>query len=437
MKNSYDAIIIGCGIIGNCIAFELAKKGWQTLSVDKLGGSGFGSTAASCAIVRAHYSTYEGVAIAYAGFDIWKNWTEYCEIEDPSGMAVYRDKGSLLLKTQGHDWKKVRRHFDAVGVAYEEWDLDQIRERMPIFDLHTYWPVTRPEGDPRFFEPRDKMLEGGIFCPEAGYMSDPKLSTQNVQVAAENKGADFKFNVQVAAVRQANHRTVGIALSDGTKVDSPVVVNVAGPHSFVINRMAGVEATNKIKTRALRHEVAYVPSPPGFDYEQNGFQVGDGDNGIYMRPELGNSILVGSEDPACDPKVWVEDPDRFNRQVTDLQWNAQVYRCARRIPNLPIPNQKRGLVDLYDVSDDWIPIYDKSDLDGYYMAIGTSGNQYKNGPVAGMMMAELIDNVENHNLDHDATPLQFKLPKIGQRIDVGFYSRNRDINPDSSFTVNG
>ena len=28
-----------------------------------------------------------------------------------------------------------------------------------------------------------------------------------------------------------------------------------------------------------------------------------------------------------------------------------------------------------DVSDDWIPIYDQSSLPGYYMAIGTSGNQ--------------------------------------------------------------
>ena len=30
---------------------------------------------------------------------------------------------------------------------------------------------------------------------------------------------------------------------------------------------------------------------------------------------------------------------------------------------------------MYDVSDDWIPIYDRTDLDGFYVAIGTSGNQ--------------------------------------------------------------
>ncbi|GAB5469420.1 MAG: hypothetical protein Kilf2KO_24500 [Rhodospirillales bacterium] len=38
------------------------------------------------------------------------------------------------------------------------------------------------------------------------------------------------------------------------------------------------------------------------------------------------------------------------------------------------------MVDLYDASTDWISIYDKSALPGFYMACGTSGNQYKNAP---------------------------------------------------------
>jgi sarcosine oxidase subunit beta len=94
-------------------------------------------------------------------------------------------------------------------------------------------------------------------------------------------------------------------------------------------------------------------------------------------------------------------------------------------------------VELYDVSDDWIPIYDRSGLDGYYMAIGTSGNQYKNGPVVGMMMTQLIDQIENHNIDHDRRPMQFTLPGLGIAIDTGFYSRNREVNLESSHTVNG
>ena len=46
---------------------------------------------------------------------------------------------------------------------------------------------------------------------------------------------------------------------------------------------------------------------------------------------------------------------------------------------------------MYDVSDDWIPIYDKSSLPGYYMAIGTSGNQFKCTGPAGYLMASIIE----------------------------------------------
>ncbi len=96
----------------------------------------------------------------------------------------------------------------------------------------------------------------------------------------------------------------------------------------------------------------------------------------------------------------------------------------------------KGCVDLYDVSDDWIPIYDRSSVGGYYMAIGTSGNQFKNAPVAGAMMAALIDYCEGGG-DHDRNPLQFPLHYVDASIDVGFYSRLRQINPDSSFSVIG
>ena len=84
---------------------------------------------------------------------------------------------------------------------------------------------------------------------------------------------------------------------------------------------------------------------------------------------------------------WVDDPDDYNTNFTH-QWETQVMREAQRLKGLGIPGQTGGLVDLYDVADDWIPIYDKSDLPGFYMAVGTSGNQFKNAPVAGRLMAE-------------------------------------------------
>jgi sarcosine oxidase subunit beta len=267
-------------------------------------------------------------------------------------------------------------------------------------------------------------------------VNDPQLATHNLQRATEAKGGEYLFNREIVAIRRNNGLALGVTLENGEEIDAPIVVNVAGPHSFLINRMAGVEGSMNIGTRALRHEVHIVPAPADVDYENGGFHTSDGDQGVYFRPESGNNILVGSEDPDCDPRVWVDDPDNYDRSVSKEQWEAQVYRVARRFRGVLIPNQPRGIVDLYDVSDDWIPIYDRSDLDGFYMAVGTSGNQFKNAPVVGHLMAELIDACEKGQ-DHDTDPVRVELTYGGVILDAGFYSRNRELNPNSSFSVNG
>jgi sarcosine oxidase subunit beta len=93
---------------------------------------------------------------------------------------------------------------------------------------------------------------------------------------------------------------------------------------------------------------------------------------------------------------------------------------------------------MYDASDDWIPIYDKSSLDGYYMAIGTSGNQFKNAGVAGRLMAELIDGCETKALDHDRDPLQLPLDYTGHTMNTAIFSRLRQsADSESSGSVVG
>ena len=437
MNRTADAIIVGAGVIGSAIAFELAKRGYKTLNIDKLPTSGYGSTSNSCAIVRAHYSTWDGVAMAYEGFFYWDDWDNYIGVKDERGMIKYMKTGSIMFKLQGEDHsRKSLKFFKEIGVEHEIWDLEKMKEMIPIYSHDQYDGTTRPDEDDHFWDKTGKKIEGAVYTPGSGYVSDPQLTSHNLQVAAEANGGEFLFNSEITEIKQQNGRVAGVTLKTGEQIDSPIVVNVAGPHSFVINRMADVEKEMNIKTKALRHEVHHVPSPEGYDFEKDGFHTSDGDNSIYFRPETGNTILIGSEDPLCDPKEWIADPDNYNQQVTESQWKAQVYRCARRIPQLKIPSRTSGVVDLYDVSDDWLPIYDKSALKGFYMAIGSSGNQFKNAPVAGHCMAELIDACEKGQ-EHDSDPVKVKTVYTGLELNMGFYSRNREINPNSSFSVNG
>jgi sarcosine oxidase subunit beta len=429
------AIVIGAGIIGCAIAFELSKKDYQVLVIDKNEEVGFGSTANSCAIVRTCYSTYDGVAMAYEGLHYWRDWANYLQVEDERGLSKFVECGMCqLIAPDGH-WERVKPHYNAIGIKYEEWNVAEASRKMPMWTTGAHYPPTLPNDD-AFWQDAPAELPGVAHVPGEGYINDPVLATHNLRRAAENVGAKFVLGRAVTAVRRDEEKVLGVTLDNGRQIDAPVVVNVAGPHSFVINRMAGVEAGMNITTRALRHEVHFVPAPDGIDYQSVGTVTSDNDSGIYFRPETGNLILVGSGDPPCDPLEWVDDPDNFNRSVTEERWQAQTYRLARRFKNMRLPNQMMGVVDLYDVTDDWIPVYDKTDLSGYYLAIGTSGNQFKNAGPVGQLMAELIDRCQRGH-DHDAEPVKITGRYTGLELNAGFYSRNRPVNKSSSFSVLG
>jgi sarcosine oxidase subunit beta len=435
MAERADVIVIGAGVIGAATAFELSKLGYKTVSVDRNAEAGHGSTSSSCAIIRVHYSTLEGTAFAYEGYFYWRDWTDYLETTDERGLARFRETGCLVMRTEANNFMgKHIANCDVLKIPYEEWSADEIRKRLPKYDLRCFSPAKRLD-DPAFGEPTGGAITGGVFFPTAGYVTDPALSSHNLQRSAEARGARFRFRSTVTEILTAGGRVAGVRLASGEELRAPVVINVAGPASSRINAMAGVLDDMTITTRALRQEVVHVAAPEGVDFEGKGFVISDSDIACYCRPEHGNNILVGSEDPPCDAHVWVEDDTAYDRDFTD-QWQTQALRFAQRMPSLGVPSRMRGVVDLYDVSDDWIPIYDRSSLPGFYMACGSSGNQYKNAPIAGKLMAALVEYCEN-GADHDSEPLQFRLPHLERTVDAGFYSRKRPINNESSFSVLG
>lgn len=435
MKKQFDAIIIGSGIIGACTALELSRKGFRTLNIDKEAAAGYGSTANSSAVIRTHYSTLQGTALAWESYHQWKQWGDLVGSVDDSGLARYVETGVLAIKRDKKEQQKIEALHKQLGIPFEIWGTERIRQQFPHFDLRSFWPPKRPDDD-RFGVPAEDEIEGGIYFPSGGYVNDPILAVHNAQRAAEHEGAEFLFRKQVSEIHRSHGRVSGVTTADGIGLEAPVVINAAGPHSDIVNRMAGVTDDMSIRTRPIRHEVHYTPAPEQLDNGGARMIVTDDDVGVYSRPETGDKILIGSLDPACDETDWVDEPDACDHEVTRPQWEAQVYRLAQRIPDLPIPTHPLGVADLYDASDDWIPVYDKSCLSGFYLAVGTSGSQFKNAPVVGRLMTELIIACEEGR-NHDCDPVQVQGRFTDVTIDMAFYSRLRTINRESSFSVLG
>lgn len=433
-NKNFDVIIIGAGVIGASVALGLSRNGYKTLNLDALPAAGYGSTSNSSAIVRPFYSAIESCALAHEARHRWLNWPEYLQSPDESGYAKYIECGMLMLLADG-DLRTFQASLDAmkeVGVAIENYSVNALHQKFSAFELASFRPPKSPD-DPQFGIANSAPLAGGIFIPEAGYVSDPQLAAHNLQRAAEALGAQFKFNSEIVSINHsADERVNGVTTRTGQTISASIVVNVAGPHSSKVSAMAGITNDMRVPTRPMRHEVAHVPCPASFLTDHYSCVVGDGDAGVYMRPETGGNILIGSLDPPCDVRDYA-DADQYSTELSE-QWTRQVWRAAQRIPALCIPNTAKGVVGLYDTTPDWTPIYDKSSLPGFYMAIGTSGNQFKNSPIIGDLMARLITACEDGQA-HDIDPVMFHLPVLDRTIDLGFFSRHRAPHTKTSGTV--
>jgi sarcosine oxidase, subunit beta len=424
---SADAVVVGAGVIGSAIAFELARTGRSVVVVDRLGGPGHGSTSASSAIVRFNYSTWAGVALAWEAKHCWERWREHLDAPADETLAQFRRTGLAMLDVDVAPKAPTLALFDRAGIPYEVWSPVDLAERIPGIDPGRYWPP-KPLADDGFWDPPSGSL-GAFFTPDAGYVDDPRLAAVNLMAAAIRHGAQLLAHRDVTAVRRRGNRVTGVELDGVDPVDAPVVVNAAGPWSGAFNTLAGVGDDFTVSVRPLRQEVHQVPTRARPDIEP---VVADLDLGVYTRPAPGGVLLVGGTEPGCDPLQWLGNPDDAQPEPTSEVFAAQVTRAARRRPDLLVPNRPRGIVGVYDVSDDWTPIYDRTALDGFYVAIGTSGNQFKNAPVVGRLMAQLIESSES-----DRDRVEYVGEHTGLRIDLSAFSRRRPINAASTHTVLG
>ncbi|MFJ7962428.1 NAD(P)/FAD-dependent oxidoreductase [Streptomyces sp. NPDC096324] len=428
-----DAVVVGAGVIGAAVALELARTDRRVVVVDKSGGVGHGSTSASSAIIRFNYSTWDGVATAWESRHCWARWAEHLGTVRGPGLAAFRRTGAVLLDAPGSGTSEVVALFERAGVPYERWDAATLRSRIPGIDVGRYGPPRSLLDDAFFSGPEGEL--GALFTPDAGFVDDPQLAAQNLADAAACIGVRFLFRRAVVGVLRGEDRVAGVRLADGTAITAPVVVNAAGPWSGGFNRTAGVGAEFTVGVRPLRQEVHQVAAPvrqgdgsisgPRGTGTTSGPIVADVDLGTYLRPS-GGHLLIGSTLPACDPREWLDDPDECSPHPTPARFETQVTRAARRFPLLGVPNRPTGIAGVYDAADDWSPIYDRTDLVGFYVAMGTSGNQFKNAPLAGRFLATLVDRVEAGH-DHDHDPLRYTGEHTGVVVDLGAFSRRRPL----------
>ena len=121
----------------------------------------------------------------------------------------------------------------------------------------------------------------------------------------------------------------------------------------------------------------------------------------------------------------------FDEFVTLEVWERQTTRVARRLPTSGCRPARPDWLRCTTCPTTGCRSTTAPISTGYYVAIGTSGNQFKNAPMVGLVMTEIIEACEAGH-DHDASPVAVRGPVTGNVIDLGHFSRRRTAHRTSN-----
>lgn len=359
MNNNHDVIIVGGGINGTSIAYHLAKQGASVILVEKAFIAG-GPTGLSSAIVRQHYSNPVTARMALNSIEVWQNFSEL--VGGDSGFT----KTGFLIGVRPEDVDGLKANIgmqQSAGIDTRFVTPEEMREIEPQLD---------PRG-----------LGGGAYEPDSGYC-DAAAAANGFAKAAQDYGARIQTGANATGFQVRNGKIVSVETDHGPLSGGSVIL-AAGPWTAQLLGKIGVE----VPIIAARVKVALYRRPEDFPRHR---VWADFISQVYVRPETGNLMLVGSISPKeADDEV--KDPDKFNDRV-DMDTLADfAERAAMRYPAMERSYAASSYVSLYDITPDWHPIMDAvPGFEGLYVCAGGSGHGFKLAPAVGEMMANLVLN---------------------------------------------
>lgn len=379
-SRSADIVIIGGGIIGMSVAFQIARRSKMSVVVLEKGSSlGEGSTGGSSAITRQRYTRTESVRIARDGNVVWRNWSEYTGLKDPVGR--FHDIGVLWMMGENAGEvasdrdRLVVEGIDAVMVDAAELSrlYPGLSACMVPFDLTGEVEHECADGDAFLIE-RDT----GFF--------DATGALVDVTTASVAGGVEVSMRSEVVDVKVEGGRARGVVLADGSIIDAGLVINAAGPWCNRINAMAGLEMPWSLNP--TRVQVIYRALPP--EVPRPIPVVGDAAGGIYFRPEAGGGqIILGSI--LEEDEVETADPDSYNISADRAFIDLKIHALHHRIPSLPHIGVPGGMASLYTVNrQDVLPVVGPTSIEGFAVVNGFSGHGFKESQMIGSMMAQWI-----------------------------------------------
>jgi sarcosine oxidase subunit beta len=357
---SFDAIVIGAGVVGTSVAYHLARLGAGKVLLLDRSQIGSGTSTQSSGILRTHYSVIENVALAKLSWTVFNDFAGYLSDEEASAGLV--KCGYLICAPEGSKLEPLRSALagqTSMGVEVRLIDQAAARELLPIAQFD------------------DAALIG--FEPEAGF-ADAYLVATGFARSARRQGVKIMEGVNVERLLMDSARVVGVETNQGT-FHSDTVISTQNIWASEIEKWTGVPTPVK----AERHIVLALAGPEAYSFKMPVFKDLGSPGMLYCRSYGGNQMLV-SEGTVGEILAL---PDNEQGDIS-MDYVVEVGgQVAQRFPSFCEAGLASSWSGVYDVTPDWNPVLGRlPDVPGLVVGYGFSGHGFKLSPGVGLVLAQ-------------------------------------------------
>lgn len=357
-----DVVVIGGGVMGASSAYHLATAGIKNVVLlekhEFLGAEATGKCAGG---IRYQFSTEINVRLSQISLPMLQRF------EEEIGQSIdLRWPGYLFILDNEHDVAVFRQNVamqNSLGVPSCILSPAEIAERVPLLNL---------EG-----------VRAGAWHGGDG-LADPNGVVQGYAAAARRLGVQIFSGTEVTGVSVDGGRVTGVRTPKGD-ISTAAVVNAAGPWAGQVAALAGVDLPVVPVRRQIVVTSPLKGVPDDFPF------VLDFSRSLYFHRE-GKGILTGQSNANEKPG--------FDQSI-DRAWTEQHLENAMwRFPLLAKAGLLREWAGLYEVTPDAHPVIDTvAEPQGFTVVAGFSGHGFMHGPVAGLLVSELVLHGAAHTLD--------------------------------------
>lgn len=350
-----NCLIIGAGISGASIAYNLAKKGMKDIHVIDKSYFTSGATGRCGAGVRQQWATEMNCLLAKKSIEFFEHAKE---ILDYPGNLEFKQEGYLILATSKDEHDQFTKNValqNRLGIPSKQLTKEEALKIVPHLNPDSFYSAT--------------------FCQTDGHLNPFKM-TEAYMLAAKRLGVTFSFYEEAKEIIVEN-KTIKQVITNKNVYDTNIVINAAGGYSYEIGQMAGVD----IPVYAENHEILATEPVE----RMQGPMVMSFSKNIYCQQVPHGAFLMGRSNPHVEKNHDVESTWSFLDHMSKT-----LVEIMPKVAELRVVRQWGGS---YNMSPDRQPILGGTDqCQGFYMACGFSGHGFMLAPMTGLLLSEIILN---------------------------------------------